>query len=90
MTPICPQSLSFRPILLPSNAKLRIQMSKSSRNTADISVDGQHFCKLEKGEYIEIQRSDFDLPTVVFSSKGQNDWISNISSLLKWNQNFLK
>lgn len=99
MTPICPQSLSFRyfieclwnrPILLTSDSQLRIQLSESSRNTADVSVDGQHFCTLEKGEYIEIQRSEYDLPTVVLSSKGQNDWISNISNLLKWNQNFLK
>ena len=43
LTPICPHSLSFRPIILPADqCHIQIRLSKQSRqSTAKITVDGQ-------------------------------------------------
>ena len=64
MTPICPQSLSFRSVLLPTDRTLRLQvslrktftfeMSKSSRGKGDVSVDGRHICTLAQEDYVEV------------------------------------
>jgi hypothetical protein len=41
LSAICPQSLSFRPILLPADMRLQLQLSAQSRaQEADITVDG--------------------------------------------------
>jgi NADH kinase len=42
LTPICPHSLSFRPIILPADkCHIKIRLSKDSRqNKAKITVDG--------------------------------------------------
>jgi NADH kinase len=41
LSAICPQSLSFRPLLLPTDMRIRIRLSPSSRvDNVDIAVDG--------------------------------------------------
>ena len=47
VTPICPHSLSFRPIILPANADLSIRMSEDSRaDYVIVSLDGDNKFKL--------------------------------------------
>uniref|UniRef100_A0A2S2QKW1 NAD(+) kinase n=1 Tax=Sipha flava TaxID=143950 RepID=A0A2S2QKW1_9HEMI len=41
VTPICPHSLSFRPIVVPAGVELKIMVSPDSRNTAWVSFDGR-------------------------------------------------
>ena len=43
LTPICPHSLSFRPIILPTkNCSLTIRLSSTTRqSSADVTIDGQ-------------------------------------------------
>ena len=42
MTPICPHSLSFRPVILPANVEIKIKVPASSRIPAWVTIDG-HF-----------------------------------------------
>ncbi|KAG8334040.1 hypothetical protein J6590_098373, partial [Homalodisca vitripennis] len=50
VTPICPHSLSFRPIVVPAGVELKISVSPDSRNTAWVSFDGRNRQELFHGD----------------------------------------
>lgn len=50
VTPICPHSLSFRPIVVPAGVELRISVSPDSRNTSWVSFDGRNRQELFHGD----------------------------------------
>lgn len=50
VTPICPHSLSFRPIVVPAGVELRISISPDSRNTSWVSFDGRNRQELLHGD----------------------------------------
>ncbi|KAH8965188.1 hypothetical protein BDL97_04G105800 [Sphagnum fallax] len=58
-TPICPHSLSFRPLLLPESVTLKVQVPKNSRDQAWASFDGKSRQQLSKDVVMEI--APFDL-----------------------------
>lgn len=49
ITPICPHSLSFRPIVVPAGVELKICVSPDSRNSAWVSFDGRNRQEIEVG-----------------------------------------
>ena len=61
IVPIAPNSLSFRPICLPSSCKIRVKLSKNSRSEGYISFDGQMNEHFKKEDEINIKASDKDL-----------------------------
>ncbi|KAL1122203.1 hypothetical protein AAG570_003608, partial [Ranatra chinensis] len=50
VTPICPHSLSFRPIVVPAGVELKISVSPDSRNTSWVSFDGRNRQELYHGD----------------------------------------
>ena len=52
MTPIFPHTLSFRQMLFPDSAILRIEVSANSRCPAVVSFDGQYTETLNQGDAI--------------------------------------
>ncbi|XP_018908385.2 NAD kinase isoform X4 [Bemisia tabaci] len=50
VTPICPHSLSFRPIVVPAGVELKIMLNDDSRNTAWVSFDGRNQQELLAGD----------------------------------------
>ncbi|CAM6023374.1 unnamed protein product, partial [Sphagnum balticum] len=58
-TPICPHSLSFRPLLLPESVTLKVQVPKNSRDQAWASFDGKSRQQLSKDVVMGI--APFDL-----------------------------
>ena len=48
LTPICPHTLSFRPMLLPDSMELRICVPFNSRSTAWASFDGRGRIELKR------------------------------------------
>lgn len=48
ITPICPHTLSFRPMLLPDSMELRIAVPYNSRSTAWASFDGRGRVELRR------------------------------------------
>jgi NAD+ kinase len=48
--PICPYSLSFRPIVVPIGVELKIVISKDAINSAVCSVDGHRIAELKAGD----------------------------------------
>ncbi|CDS03136.1 hypothetical protein LRAMOSA00538 [Lichtheimia ramosa] len=87
MTPICPRSLSFRTVLLPPSANIRLEVGDASRSQVEVSMDGQEVFLLDKGEYLQVRMSKYPIPCVTRVSEG-TDWAKDINELLKWNQNF--
>ncbi|CEI96286.1 hypothetical protein RMCBS344292_10452 [Rhizopus microsporus] len=80
LTPICPRSLSFRTVLLPSSSIIQL---KNTKNPIEVSMDGQEIFMLNKGEYVKVRMSKYPIPCV----QGAR-WEKDINELLKWNQTF--
>ncbi|KIJ18967.1 hypothetical protein PAXINDRAFT_69984 [Paxillus involutus ATCC 200175] len=85
ISPICPHTLSFRPMLLPDSMELRICVPYNSRSTAWASFDGRGRVELKQGDHIKISASKYPFPTVC-ADKQSTDWFHSISRTLKWNE----
>ncbi|KAF7315295.1 NAD+ kinase [Mycena indigotica] len=85
ITPICPHTLSFRPMLLPDSMELRICVPFDSRSTAWASFDGRGRVELKQGDHIKVTPSKFPFPTVCADNQS-TDWFQAISRTLKWNE----
>lgn len=84
-TPICPHSLSFRPVLFPDFVTLQIKVPKDSRASAWVSFDGRHRMELMKGDKVVVSVSPWCVPT--FSKiDTTNDWFASVSQCLRWNE----
>jgi len=68
LTPICPRSLSFRPLLLPGTSSVRLQISQKSRAPAEVSMDGQAARLLQPGESVQVETSPYPIPCINRSS----------------------
>ncbi|KAK1433331.1 hypothetical protein QVD17_10241 [Tagetes erecta] len=84
-TPICPHSLSFRPVILPDSARLELKIPKDARSNAWVSFDGKRRQQLSRGDSVRICMSQHPLPTVnKFDQTG--DWFRSLIRCLNWNE----
>ncbi|XP_074568273.1 putative NAD kinase 2, chloroplastic [Curcuma longa] len=84
-TPICPHSLSFRPVILPDSAQLEMKIPEDARNNAWVSFDGKRRQQLSRGDSIRIAMSQHPLPTVNKSDQ-TGDWFRSLIRCLNWNE----
>ncbi|KAK2739943.1 NAD(+) kinase [Myotisia sp. PD_48] len=82
LTPICPHTLSFRPMVLSDTLRLRIAIPRHSRSSAYCSFDGKGRIELRRGDYVTVEASQYPFPTVV--SHG-GEWIESVRRTLRWN-----
>jgi NAD+ kinase len=82
LTPICPHTLSFRPMVLADTMLLRVSIPRNSRATAYCSFDGKNRVELRQGDHITIAASQYPFPTVM---KAPTEWFDSVSTSLKWN-----
>ncbi|KAJ9241061.1 hypothetical protein DTO169E5_3756 [Paecilomyces variotii] len=82
LTPICPHTLSFRPMVLSDTMLLRIAVPIGSRSTAYCSFDGKGRVELRQGDYVTVEASQYPFPTVVSSN---NEWFESVRRALRWN-----
>ncbi|KAI9284468.1 ATP-NAD kinase-like domain-containing protein [Umbelopsis sp. AD052] len=87
ITPICPRSLSFRTVLLPTSSRVQLKIGESSKSPVEVSMDGREIYMLERGEYLQVRMSKYPMPCINRVNEGV-DWVKDINDLLKWNQNF--
>ncbi len=85
IAPICPHSLSFRPIVVPSGVELKVCLAEDARHTAWYSVDGQTLVELKHDHFLSISTSEFPLPSICRSNQ-INDWFEGLADCLHWNQ----
>ena len=86
VTPICPHTLSFRPMLLPDSMVIRVVVPPDSRGSAWASFDGRNRIELQQGDHIQITASQFPLPTVCANQSQSKDWFLSLSRCLSWNE----
>lgn len=84
-TPICPHSLSFRPVILPDSARLELKIPEDARSNAWVSFDGKRRQQLSRGDSIRISMSQHPLPTVNKSDQ-TGDWFRSLIRCLNWNE----
>ena len=84
-TPICPHSLSARPMQFPDSSDIAIEVPESARCEAVALFDGKLPITLHRGDAIVVSASTFPVPTVC--NEGENvDWFNVVTGLLQWNQ----
>ncbi|KAF8608114.1 ATP-NAD kinase [Ceratobasidium sp. AG-I] len=104
LTPVCPRSLSFRPLLLPSSSAIRLTINPKSRAPAEVSMDGQTMRTMHVGESVQIATSAYPIPSINRSSPAcapdadeddgfrsgasQDNWVRDINNLLQFNASF--
>lgn len=82
--PVCPHSLSFRPIVVPAGIELTVKVSDDSRLTAWLSVDGRNRLELQQQDCVKITTSVYPVPSICrFDQLG--DWFESLASILHWN-----
>jgi NAD+ kinase len=74
-TPICPHSLSFRPLIFSDASSLRVEVAADSRATACVSFDGRNSLVLWNGDFVEIKMSAFPMPCICKNSETE-DWFN--------------
>lgn len=102
MTPICPRSLSFRPLVLPANTPITLRLSEKNRGRElEVSIDGRRRTH-GVGVGMEVRVSGNDIirggnwiggvPCVMRGAKSgieQDDgWVGGLNGLLKFNYPF--
>ena len=85
IAPICPHSLSFRPITVPAAVELKISLSPESRTNAWYSIDGRSNNELTSDTQLCITTSEYPLPSICRSDQ-INDWFEGLAMCLHWNQ----
>ncbi|CAL4060149.1 unnamed protein product, partial [Meganyctiphanes norvegica] len=84
VTPICPHSLSFRPIVVPAGVELKIAVSRDSRNTAWVSFDGRKRQELKHGDSLRVTTSIYPVPSICAEDQIA-DWFASLDECLRWN-----
>ncbi|KAI6168621.1 ATP-NAD kinase-like domain-containing protein [Pisolithus thermaeus] len=68
LVPICPRSLSFRPLVFPSSSSITLRIGDKSRAAAGVSVDGRTVHVLNPGESVTVHASPYPVPCINRSS----------------------
>ncbi|XP_038076804.1 NAD kinase-like isoform X2 [Patiria miniata] len=84
ITPICPHTLSFRPIVVPAGVELMIMVSPDARHTAWVSLDGRNRQEIHKGWCLRITTSVFPVASIC-SADQISDWFDGLVECLHWN-----
>ncbi|XP_031495053.1 putative NAD kinase 3 isoform X1 [Nymphaea colorata] len=83
-TPICPHSLSFRPLILPECVTVRVQVPYNSRGSAWASFDGKDRRQLGAGDALICSMAQWPVPTAC-QVDSTNDFLHSIHEGLHWN-----
>jgi NAD+ kinase len=79
ITPICPHSLTFRPLVIPDSAKVRVTLINGIESF--ITVDGQTVMPIEKGELFKASIYHQSLQMV---ENSQFNYFKVLNEKLKW------
>jgi NAD+ kinase len=80
VTPLCPHSLSFRPIVIRGESKVEVFGIRVNEGTT-ISIDGQVSCKLSSNDVVRIERSKDDF--LIVNNPLRTQW-DTLASKLSW------
>ncbi|KAL6438666.1 hypothetical protein ACFW04_004587 [Cataglyphis niger] len=85
VTPICPHSLSFRPIVVPAGVELKIKANSNARaSAAYVSFDGRNQQELRVGDSLRVTTSIYPVPSICAADQ-ITDWFDSLAECLHWN-----
>jgi NAD+ kinase len=82
LTPICPHTLSFRPMILNDSVELKVSVPTKGRGGGFVSFDGKGRIELGLGDEVVMRASKYPFPTVLSQPM---EWFDAISRTLRWN-----
>ena len=82
LSPICPHTLTNRPIVVPSNATIRVTL-RSFGDTVFFSPDGQNGVRLHNGDKLEAR--DYGLPVSLIKLPSRS-YYEILREKLKWGE----
>ena len=80
ITPICPHSLSFRPIVINADSKVEVSGIRVNEGTT-LSIDGQLSVKLAIGDVVKVERHKGDF--LVVNNPLRTQW-DTLATKLRW------
>jgi NAD+ kinase len=81
LTPICPFTLTNRPIILPDSAVVRVELGGQDVRDVSLTFDGQSGYTLEAGDIVEVRKARTSFKLIKLPSM---DYFENLRSRLKW------
>ncbi|OQV05260.1 hypothetical protein CLAIMM_10029 [Cladophialophora immunda] len=103
LTPICPRSLSFRPLVLPSTTPITLKLSDKNRGReVDVSIDGMRRTQgIGVGTEVRVSAEEITtdagaftggipciMRTISAGADGDDGWVGGLNGLLKFNYPF--
>ncbi|ODV61151.1 ATP-NAD kinase [Ascoidea rubescens DSM 1968] len=85
ISPICPHTLSLRPLIIPETITLRVGVPYNSRSTVWCSFDGKNRIELKNGDFVTITPSRYPL-SFVKNNTSKLLWFKRLSDTLNWNE----
>ncbi|MFQ6674271.1 MAG: NAD(+)/NADH kinase [Fidelibacterota bacterium] len=82
VTPICPHTLSARPIVLPAHEELVITFPEAESELR-LAVDGQVEEKLSVGDSLHVRRAPYDVQMITFEDR---DYFRTLRTKMGWGQ----
>ena len=84
LCPICPHSLSFRPIIVPAGVEIKIMVAPNARSSVWLSFDGRNRQELMQGDCLRITTAQYPVPSVCARDQ-IDDWFAGLAQCLHWN-----
>jgi NAD+ kinase len=82
ITPICPHALSFRPMVVSSQSKVKVELQTGGEEVY-LTLDGQRGCRIEKKDAVEIKRSKHELQLI---SSPKRNYFDLLQEKLGWGE----
>jgi NAD+ kinase len=82
ITPICPHTLTFRPLVVPDNLIVRAELISKEADVF-LTIDGQVGFGLRQGDVVEVKRADAPLR---FFRSPFRDYFTVLRTKLKWGE----
>ena len=85
LAPICPHTLSDRPLAVSSESRIEIVMTYTSQQSAHLTLDGQINFTLNDGDRVHVRRSD--TPVILIHPTNRNHY-DVLRAKLRWGEKF--
>lgn len=85
ISPICPHTLSFRPLVLPNSLIVRVGVPYDARVSAWCGFDGKCRVELKQGDFLTVSASPYPFPKV-HDGNSHTSWFTRLSETLHWNE----
>lgn len=86
ITPICPHTLTNRPLIVPSDMKVEIKVSTHEPDTY-LTLDGQIGIRLNSGDFVEVHKSESSVKLIKSPFR---DFFTILKTKLMWGERYAK